>query len=66
MRKKTRSIPPKKKNTGYGLPTASKIYGVAITLIAEATQFIEDATETYFAGIISGTYGQTTGPILKA
>lgn len=66
MTKKRRSIPPKKKNTGYGLPTASKIYGVAITHIADAIQFIEEATETYLAGIISGTYGQTTGPILKA
>jgi hypothetical protein len=33
--------------------------------MAAAIQFIEEAYGTYFIGIIYGTYGQTTGPMLK-
>lgn len=42
------------------------MYGVAMVQMAAAIQFIEDAKGTYFEGMISGTYGHTTGPMLKA
>ena len=58
-------IPPKMKNTGYGEPTASVITGVIIMQIEHPNQFMNVATGTIFAGIISGTYNHTTGPTVK-
>lgn len=55
MMKKRMVIPPKKKNTGYGLPAASITIGVKITQIEHPNQFIIVARGTILAGIIYGT-----------
>lgn len=60
-----REMAPKKKNTGYDDPTACTIKGVTITQIEHPNQFINVAGGTHLAGMISGTYSQTTGPIVK-
>ena len=62
--KNMRDMAPKKKNTGYDDPTASTINGVTITQIEHPNQFMNVAGGTHLAGIIYGTYSQTTGPIV--
>jgi hypothetical protein len=62
--KNKKVIPPKKKNTGKGLPLfASIAIGVTITQRVQPIQFIIVAKGTIFAGMISGTYIHTEGPI---
>lgn len=64
MTPKSKEMAPKKKNTGYGDPTALFMNGVAITQIEQPIQFIAVANGTSLAGIISGTYSHTTGPMV--
>ena len=61
----TNEIPPKKKKTGYEDPTAYITNGVPITQILQPSQFMKVAGGTYLAGMISGTYNQTTGPMVS-
>lgn len=57
-------MPPKKKNTGYGLLLfASIAMGVSMTQRLQPIQFIIVAKGTILAGIIQGTYIHTEGPI---
>ena len=59
-----KETPPKKKKTGQGEPTASTMKGVTITHIEHPNQFMNVAGGTKLAGMISGTYSQTAGPIV--
>jgi hypothetical protein len=62
--KNKRLMPPKKKNTGKGLPLfASIAIGVNMTQRVQPIQFIIVAKGTILAGMISGTYIHTEGPI---
>lgn len=57
-------MPPKKKNTGQGLPSfASIAMGVNMTQRVQPIHFIIVAKGTIFAGMISGTYIHTEEPI---
>lgn len=53
------------KNTGYGDPTALMIKFGTIMQKEHPIQFIAVAGGTKYAGIISGTYSQTIGPIVN-
>lgn len=65
MMKNIIDIPPKKKNNGYADPRESITTGVMSTLTVVPNQFMNVANGTIFEGIISGTYSQTTGPIVN-
>jgi len=61
--KKINVSPPKKKNTGDGLPPFALIAILEkIIQIVAPNQFNMVAKGTIFAGIISGTYIHTIGP----
>lgn len=55
MTKKNKVMPPNIKKTGYELPTAWIIKGVAMTQMEHPNQFMAVAKGTVLDGIISGT-----------